>query len=110
MLYYDVIIIAMIIGGIVIVKLYSYHYYYFYILLLLLLLLFALCRNGVYDLLLLVVKNICLLDDHCDAKQIIFFLIAVQYIYIYIYFCIIFTKASRAAKLANRDHSKQSST
>lgn len=80
MLYYDVIIIAMIIGGIVIVKLYSYHYYYFYILLLLL---FALCRNGVYDLLLLVVKNICLLDDHCDAKQIIFFLIAVQYIYIY---------------------------
>lgn len=82
MLYYDVIIIAMIIGGIVIVKLYSYHYYYFYILLLLLLL-FALCRNGVYDLLLLVVKNICLLDDHCDAKQIIFFLIAVQYIYIY---------------------------
>lgn len=62
----------MIIGGIVIVKLYSYHYYYFYILLLLLLL-FALCRNGVYDLLLLVVKNICLLDDHCDAKQIIFF-------------------------------------
>lgn len=60
----------MIIGGIVIVKLYSYHYYYFYILLLLL---FALCRNGVYDLLLLVVKNICLLDDHCDAKQIIFF-------------------------------------
>lgn len=109
MLYYDVIIIAMIIGGIVIVKLYSYHYYYFYILLLLLLLLFALCRNGVYDLLLLVVKNICLLDDHCDAKQIIFFFDCGA-IYIYIYFCIIFTKASRAAKLANRDHSKQSST
>lgn len=108
MLYYDVIIIAMIIGGIVIVKLYSYHYYYFYILLLLLLL-FALCRNGVYDLLLLVVKNICLLDDHCDAKQIIFFFDCGA-IYIYIYFCIIFTKASRAAKLANRDHSKQSST
>lgn len=108
MLYYDVIIIAMIIGGIVIVKLYSYHYYYFYILLLLLLL-FALCRNGVYDLLLLVVKNICLLDDHCDAKQIIFFFDCGA-IYIYIYFCIIFTKASQAAKRANRDHSKQSST